>query len=203
MWHVEVGCLLTHLKMLNSLRKGGLDWGLWIINQEAIKSEIRWQVDYMVLWFLFERGRMGLKKPVLGLHLCVVCLHRKLCEPNSFVIPDLMTNLLRLLAHDSYDKNSDHCFFQVFLWRTLHLASCIRHTASGSMTLMCRGHSLNWSLWRNLWNERCCQDTFCFLLRYLVQVLLHSRHNNGDVADLKSAQVLEGPLNASSSLQNI
>jgi len=50
---------------------------------------------------------------------------------------------------------------------------------------------------RNLWNERCCQDTFCFLMRHLFQVQLHSRHYNGDAADYKSTQVPEGPLSAS------
>lgn len=35
---------------------------------------------------------MRLKKSVPGLQFCVACLHRKLRERISFIIPDLMTS---------------------------------------------------------------------------------------------------------------
>jgi len=35
---------------------------------------------------------MGLKKSIPGLQLCVLHMHRKLCEPIPFMTPDLMTS---------------------------------------------------------------------------------------------------------------
>lgn len=147
---------------------------------------------------------MGLKKSVPGLQFCVACLHRKLREPISFIIPHLMTSEgclgFSLMTLTIRIQIARFCSF--FLRRILHLASCIRHTRSGSTTLMCNGHYLNWYLRslekNNPGNKRCCQDTFCFLMRHLIIVLLHHRHYNDDVADdCKSTQVPEEPLSYS------
>lgn len=92
----EVDCLLTHLKMLSFLRKEDLDWGVSLLqvdNQEATKAEIRWQADYTILWWIFwVRKDRAKKKSVPGPQLCVLCLHRKLHGPISFMTRDLVTS---------------------------------------------------------------------------------------------------------------
>ena len=79
-------------------------------NQEATKSEIRWQADCTLLSLIFWDGKDGVKKIYTrSAALCTAYAQKAVW---TYSIYDSGFNdkwrLLWLLTDDSYDKNLDH-----------------------------------------------------------------------------------------------